>query len=183
MTYYDNKETKGVLSMKKWDDLVDYLQDKNLVGSDALCKYCAKNEIKKDNEKKCNTLLWVLAIIGAVAAIAAIAYAVYRYMIPDYLDDFDFDDFEDEDFEEEYDDDLEDEIVEDIVTETEAGVVSEQVFVSKTDSTVNAKIINGETGKELALKNLKEGDNIVATGSYTNGAFVAKTVVVTPQSK
>ena len=70
-----------------------------------------------------------------------------------------------------------------IVSETEAGVVSEQVFVSKTGSTVNAKIINGETGKELALKNLKEGDNIVATGSYTNGAFVAKTVVVTPQSK
>ena len=96
MTYYDNKETKGVLSMKKWDDLVDYLQDKNLVGSDALCKYCAKNEIKKDNEKKCNTLLWVLAIIGAVAAIAAIAYAVYRYMTPDYLDDFDDEEDEEE---------------------------------------------------------------------------------------
>lgn len=107
MTYYDNKETKGVLSMKKWDDLVDYLQDKNLVSSDVLSKYCTKNEIKKDNEKKCNTLLWVLAIIGAVAAVAAIAYAVYRYMTPDYLDDFD-DDFED-DFEDDFFDDEEDE--------------------------------------------------------------------------
>ena len=107
MTYYDNKETKGVLVMKKWDDLVDYLQDKNLVSSDVLSKYCTKNEIKKDNEKKCNTLLWVLAIIGAVAAVAAIAYAVYRYMTPDYLDDFD-DDFED-DFEDDFFDDEEDE--------------------------------------------------------------------------
>ena len=86
--------------MKKWDDLVDYLQDKNLVSSDVLSKYCTKNEIKKDNEKKCNTLLWVLAIIGAVAAVAAIAYAVYCFFTPDYLEDFDedFDDDFDEDF-------------------------------------------------------------------------------------
>ena len=50
-------------------------------------------------EKKKNPLRWVLAIIGAVAAVAAIAYAVYRFVTPDYLDDFD-DDFDD-DFEEE----------------------------------------------------------------------------------
>ena len=36
---------------------------------------------------------------------AGIAYAVYRYFTPDYLDDFDDDDFDDEDF----DDDFEDE--------------------------------------------------------------------------
>ena len=87
--------------MKKWDDLVEYLQDKNLV-----IKAPVKNEVKADNEKKCNTLIWVLAIIGAVAAIAAIAYAVYRYMTPDYLDDFD-DDFDD-DFEDDFFDDEED---------------------------------------------------------------------------
>ena len=34
--------------MKKWDDLVEYLQDKNLVGNEILSKYCTKNEIKKD---------------------------------------------------------------------------------------------------------------------------------------
>ena len=63
------------------------------------------NEImKKKEEKKCNCLLWILAIVGAVAVIAGIAYAVYRYMTPDYLDDFDDDfddDFEDDDLDEE----------------------------------------------------------------------------------
>ena len=35
------------------------------------------------------------AIIGAVAAVAAIAYAVYRFFTPDYLEDFE-DDFDDD---------------------------------------------------------------------------------------
>ena len=88
--------------MRKWDELVEYLQDKNLVSNDILSKYCAKSDLKKDNEKKGNTVLWVLAAIGAVAAVAAIAYAVYRYMTPDYLDKFD-DDFEDDFFDDEED--------------------------------------------------------------------------------
>ena len=50
---------------------------------------------KKEDEKEKNTVLWVLAIIGAVAAVAGIAFAVYRFFSPDYLDDFE-DDFEDE---------------------------------------------------------------------------------------
>ena len=59
------------------------------------------NEIlhKNEAEKQKNTVIWTLAIIGAVAAVAAIAYAVYRFVSPDYLDDFedDFDDlFEDD---------------------------------------------------------------------------------------
>lgn len=50
---------------------------------------------KKEDEKDKNTVLWVLAIIGAVAAAAGIAYAVYRFLTPDYLEDFeeDFDDY------------------------------------------------------------------------------------------
>ena len=40
--------------------------------------------------------------VGAVVVIAGIAYAVYRYMTPDYLEDFD-DDFDDE-FDDEDDD-------------------------------------------------------------------------------
>ena len=69
---------------------------------------------KEEPEKKCGrVIVWVLAIIGAIAVIAAIAYGVYRYLNPDYLDDFDFDDFDEDD----YDDDLaeEDDIVEEVV--------------------------------------------------------------------
>lgn len=58
---------------------------------------------KKDEKKKC-TLLWVFAIIGALATIAAIAYGVYKHFTPDYLEDFEedeYDDYDDEDFEEE----------------------------------------------------------------------------------
>ena len=47
---------------------------------------------KKEDEKEKNTVLWVLAIIGAVAAVAGIAFAVYRFFAPDYFDDY----FEDE---------------------------------------------------------------------------------------
>lgn len=65
---------------------------------------------KKEEEKKSNVLLWVLAIIGAMAATAAIVYAVYRYFKPDYLDDFD-DEFDDDfdNIEDDEDDFFEDE--------------------------------------------------------------------------
>ena len=43
---------------------------------------------KNEAEKQRNTVIWVLAIIGAVAAVAGIAYAVYRFFTPDYLEDF-----------------------------------------------------------------------------------------------
>ena len=43
---------------------------------------------KKEEEKEKNTVLWVLAIIGAVAAVAGIAFAVYHFFSPDYLEDF-----------------------------------------------------------------------------------------------
>ena len=55
------------------------------------------NEIlhKKEAEKQNNPVIWTLAIIGALAAVAVIAYAVYRFVSPDYLDDFE-DDFDDD---------------------------------------------------------------------------------------
>lgn len=64
-----------------------------------------QEEVKE--EKKCHKVLWVFAIIGAIAAMAAIAYAVYRYFTPDYLEDFedDFDDDFDDDFFSEDEDD------------------------------------------------------------------------------
>ena len=61
---------------------------------------------KKEDEKQKNAVLWALAIIGAVAAVAGIAYAVYRFFAPYYLEDFeeDFDDDFDDYFEDEDDD-------------------------------------------------------------------------------
>lgn len=50
---------------------------------------------KKEEEKKKNTIIWILAIIGLAAAIAAIAYGVYKFFAPDYLEDFE-DDFDDD---------------------------------------------------------------------------------------
>ena len=59
---------------------------------------------KRDQDKVKKTILCILAIAGAVVAIAGIAYAVYRFLSPDYLDDFEEDlddDFEEDCFEDE----------------------------------------------------------------------------------
>ena len=58
---------------------------------------------KREEEKNKNTVLWILAIVGAVAVVAGIAYAVYRFFTPDYLEDFE------EDFDDDFDDYFEDE--------------------------------------------------------------------------
>ena len=80
--------------MSKIENLIDMARLNELLG-------------RKEEEKECRKVLWGLAIICAIAAVAAIAYAVYRYLNPRYLDDFDEefeDDFEDEETEEEEDD-------------------------------------------------------------------------------
>jgi len=55
---------------------------------------------KHEDEKVKHTILWVLAVVGAVMAIAGIAYAVYCFFTPDYLEDFE------EDFEDDFNDDF-----------------------------------------------------------------------------
>lgn len=50
---------------------------------------------KELEEKNKDGIIIALAIIGAVAAVATIAYAVFRHLERDYLDDFDADDFGD----------------------------------------------------------------------------------------
>ena len=77
------------------------------------------NEIVKkyeEEKKKKKTILWVLAIIGAVIAVAGIAYAVYRFLTPD--DDFD-DDFDDDDFDDDLFEDDDEDIFEDDETDAE----------------------------------------------------------------
>ena len=71
--------------------------------------------IKKEEEKKQNAVMWILIIIGAVIAVAGIAYAVYRFFTPDYLEDFD-EDFDD-DFEDDFFDDEDEEEAEEVRTE------------------------------------------------------------------
>lgn len=72
---------------------------------------------KEDGEGK--KVLWILAIIGAIALVVVIAIAVYKYLSPDDMDEFD-DDFDDDFFDDDYDDELfddEEEFVEEIVVE------------------------------------------------------------------
>ncbi|MBR2186769.1 MAG: DUF4366 domain-containing protein [Lachnospiraceae bacterium] len=62
-------------------------------------------------ETKRDPILWTLAIIGVIAAVAAIAYAVYRYFTPDYLEDYD------DDYDDRFDDDFFDDEEEDVKPE------------------------------------------------------------------
>lgn len=66
-----------------------------------------KEEEIKMRETKRDPILWALAIIGVIAAVAAISYAVYRYFTPDYLEDYD-DDYDDR-FDDDFFDDEEEE--------------------------------------------------------------------------
>lgn len=63
------------------------------------------NKKEEVEEKKKCPACKILAVIGIIAAVGAIAYGIYRFFAPDYLEDFD-DDFDDEIFGE---DELEDE--------------------------------------------------------------------------
>ena len=93
-SFYATRE-RQVFFMSKIESLLDKANLNELLGT-------------KEEKKKSNTLVWILAIIGAVVAVAGICYAVYRYLKPDYLEDFE-DDFEDELEEDDADDFFEDE--------------------------------------------------------------------------
>ena len=84
--------------MDKFNDLSSKMEE--LVNASRLNRLLTKKEV---DEKKKNTIVWVLAIIGAIAAVAGIAFAVYKFFTPDYLEDFE-DDFDD-DFDYDFDDD------------------------------------------------------------------------------
>ena len=89
------------------------------------------NEIlhKRDEDKIKKTVLWILAIVGAIVAIGAIAYAVYRFVTPNYLEDFE------DDFEDEFEDDFEDDYFEEenkevqIILKDCRGLVTATVFL------------------------------------------------------
>ena len=82
----------------------DKLED--LLAETKFNNFLKKKEVEE--KKKPNVVVIVLAIIGALVAIAGIAYAAYRFFTPDGTDDFEdeFDDDFDNDFFDE-DDDIE----------------------------------------------------------------------------
>lgn len=55
---------------------------------------------KREEDKTKKTVVWILAIVGAIAAVAGIAFLVYKFLTPDYLEDFE------EDFDDDFDDDF-----------------------------------------------------------------------------
>ena len=77
-------------------------------------KMLKKEEAK---EKKCTLVVCIVGAVLGVAAIACIAYAVYRFLKPDELEDFDDDlddEFDDDDdfFDDEFEEDLEEAVEE-----------------------------------------------------------------------
>ena len=94
---------KGMSGMEKLSDLLEMAKVSDIIAT------------KK--EKEDNKIVWALAIIGAIAAVAGIAFAVYKYLTPDYMDDFDEDfddDFDDDFFDEEDDTDVKEEDIEEV---------------------------------------------------------------------
>ena len=83
--------------MNKLENLIDIARLNELLGK------------KEEEKKEWNVVVCILAVLGAIAAVAGIAYAVYRYLNPRYLEDFDEDfedDFEDEEETEDEEDDF-----------------------------------------------------------------------------
>ena len=66
-------------------------------------------------EKKTDTWVVILAIIGVIVLIAAAVYAIYRFFAPNTLDEFD-DEFEDE-FEDDFFAEEEEVMVDDVFAE------------------------------------------------------------------
>ncbi len=92
------------LSGKK-DELVGQMKNfrptnqniKDVLATAKLTEVLKKDEEEEELKKK-SPIITILAVIGAVVAVACIAFAVYKYFTPDYLEDFDDgDDFDDED--------------------------------------------------------------------------------------
>ena len=94
--------------MNKVEDFVALIKASDLL----------KRQEKIEEEKKCNKVLWVFAVVGVIAAVVAIAYALYVYFTPDYLEDFEGE------IEDEFDDDFfeDDEI---ILTDSAEGTMFE----------------------------------------------------------
>lgn len=93
-------------ALNKVEDIVDSVKEYDIQDLKELADLKKFRDMLKKNEeieekKKTNTWMWILAIIGLIVVCAGIGYAIYKFLIPDYLEDFDddFEDFDDDFFE------------------------------------------------------------------------------------
>ena len=83
--------------------------------------------VKGNDKKKTCPVVWILAIAGAIAAVAAIAYAVYRYFNAEVEEELE------DDFDEDFDDDFfEDEESDPIIIPNQETVAMEEESVEET---------------------------------------------------
>lgn len=76
-------------AMDKMNEMVT-----NVLAQTKLSELLHKEEPKP--EKKTHPAIIALAVIGIIAAVAGVAYCVYRCMYPDYLEDYEDDELEEE---------------------------------------------------------------------------------------
>ncbi len=105
-------------------------------------------KLKSQEDNKCckKTVCWVLGVIGAILVVAGIAYAIYRYLTPDYLEEFDDDDFDD-DLDVDLDIDLEEDIFEDESDDFEDEVTKEEPEAEPVVETVEPEVSAEETAE------------------------------------
>ena len=81
---------------------------------------------EEEKEKKCNLVICIAGAVLVIAAIAGIAYAVYRFVNKDSLDDFE-DDFDDEfDYDDDFFDDEDSDFEQDFEEAVEEAEVTEE---------------------------------------------------------
>ena len=104
-SYKDNADIKDILAASKLNEIL-------------------KRDEEEAEMRKKSPVVTILAVIGAVVAVACIAFAVYKYFTPDYLDDFDDgdDDFDDDDL---FEDEDEEEPAKTETTTTETAATTE----------------------------------------------------------
>ena len=83
-------KAQEAVSLAKANDIINSVKSSDIVNA------VAGDLLKKENEeieerKKTNVLLIIISVILGLVAIAAIAYGLYCYFTPDYLEDFEDD--------------------------------------------------------------------------------------------
>ena len=96
MTFQDAKgKFDDLVGLVKEYDIKENLRNLDIKDLKELAKFKAllkKEEEEIEEEKKTNTWIWILAIIGTIVVCAGIGYAIYRFLVPDYIENS-FDDF------------------------------------------------------------------------------------------